>query len=212
MPESTNKDRELVLCVRSSDVADLFAVASSRPWHPATEQEVDAWLAKATVAFLPRSIAETDTSWRHLATYIVLTSGDRVFSYCRGKSGSENRLHGRRSIGVGGHIGIEDYDHDMGVGSQMLWDAGLRELNEELKCAYKGHLKLSGLIADSRSLVETVHLGVTGRMRIDREVVETREHCLADPQWVTIPELKAGIADYEVWSQIVIEHLLGGGA
>src|SRR5882757_4321071 len=84
--------------------------------------------------FLPRSKVETDPSFKQLIPYVVLRHGSDIFSYRRGKSGGEQRLHALRSIGVGGHIGKEDMsDDDFSYRRAML-----RQLHEEidLRCPY----------------------------------------------------------------------------
>src|SRR5450432_1186674 len=59
-------------------------------------------------SFRPRSEVETDPSWLQLIPYVVLQHHGRIFHYTRGKSGGEQRLHAKRSIGIGGHINPVD--------------------------------------------------------------------------------------------------------
>lgn len=203
MPDS--KSDELVLCVPSSTVRDLFA---GRSWLPSDEATLDTWLASVPKAFLPRSIAETSTEWRHLATYAVLTSGEKVFSYRRGKSGSEGRLHGALSIGVGGHVGLEDYDHPAGFGSETSYTAAFRELYEELDVSFRTSFRLAGLIADDSTSVNAVHLGVVYQLEVDQADVSVREDCLSDPRWMTVDDLIEAAPSLEVWSRIVLDEML----
>jgi predicted NUDIX family phosphoesterase len=208
-PVPDPKDSELVLCLQADQVYALFnARPSVTTWFPADDELIDDWFPDVTKAFLPRSIAEHDTSWLHVCTYSVLTSGDKVFAYRRGKSGSESRLHGALSIGVGGHVGLDDYDNIDGIGSDMLAMAALREIEEELFTGSQRGFGLDGLIADDSTPVNSVHLGAVYRMTVDRDRVKVREDCLAEPQWLTVAELIGRQSEMEVWSRIVLDELL----
>lgn len=201
----SDKDQELVLCVPSSAVRDLFA---GRIWLPSDEATLDTWLASVPKAFLPRSIAETSTEWRHLATYAVLTSGEKVFSYRRGKSGSEGRLHGRLSVGVGGHVELDDYSSGGWICESMLYSAALREIDEELHILSGSAMRLAGLIADDSTPVNAVHLGVAYLVEVDHTRVSVREDCLSDPRWMTVDDLIEAAPRLEVWSRIVLDEML----
>ena len=54
--------------------------------------------------FLPRPQAEEDPGHRQIIPYVALLRGDEVFSTRRLRGGTESRLHGLISLGVGGHI------------------------------------------------------------------------------------------------------------
>lgn len=210
MPELTDKERELVLCVRSGELADLFG--DTWPWLAIEDEErIDVWLAKALVAFLPRLIAESDDSWRHFCTYMVLRDGERVFTYRRGANGSEGRLHGKLSLGVGGHVGIDDYENSVGISARLLEAAALREVDEELNTGRKWDFGLAGLIADDSTPVNRVHLGAVYTVSVDSKCVGICEDCLADPTWMTTAELRERRHEFEIWSQICIDRLIGGG-
>lgn len=215
MPELTDKDRELVLCVRKADVDAAFAAweATNRPFAYLEDDEVvEEWLAEATVAFLPRRLAEHDASWRHFCTYMILRENDRVFTYRRGVSGGENRLHGLLSLGVGGHVGLDDYESTVGISARMLEAAALREVDEELNVGPKWDFGLAGLIADDSTPVNRVHVGAVYTVSVHAERVEVQDDCLAEPQWLTTAELLARRAEFESWSQICIDRLMGGAA
>jgi hypothetical protein len=59
-------------------------------------------LDPAHFAFLPRSRAEDDPSFKQLIPYVVLKYRDQVFHYTRGQGGGEKRLRALRSVGIGG--------------------------------------------------------------------------------------------------------------
>ncbi len=68
----------------------------------------------ATVAavgrFMPRREAEQDPGHKQIIPYLVLRDGPRLFVIHRTRAGGDARLHGRYSIGVGGHLNPGDVD------------------------------------------------------------------------------------------------------
>lgn len=70
-------------------------------------------------AYLDRSAAEIDPSHKQLIPYVVVRDGPATFLMHRTNAGGDPRLHGRASIGVGGHLNPVD----AGVDALM---AGLR--------------------------------------------------------------------------------------
>lgn len=58
--------------------------------------------------FLERDAAERDEGYRQIIPYVVLRAPAGIFSYARTSRGREARLHGLRSIGVGGHVNPGD--------------------------------------------------------------------------------------------------------
>ena len=54
--------------------------------------------------FEPRAAMERDPSFKQIIPYLVLRDGPRYFLMQRTNAGGDVRLHGRYSIGVGGHL------------------------------------------------------------------------------------------------------------
>jgi predicted NUDIX family phosphoesterase len=213
---SDQQPEELVLAIDSAALARLFAEKTGDPqavWLPAAAAPVETWLPGIRKAFLPRSMAEISPEWRHVATYTTLVSEDKVFTYRRGKSGSEGRLHGKLSVGVGGHVALGDYSYNRFPGRfdrQMFDYAAEREAMEELEVESFIKSKLAGFLATSETAVDRVHLGAVYTWSIfDPRGIVAREDCLADPRWMTREEL-AGYADeLESWSRIAAREVLG---
>src|SRR5439155_24195504 len=68
---------------------------------------------------MPRSAAELDPRYKQLVAYVALRWQGKFFHYLRTSRVGEQRLAGRRSIGVGGHLNAADVAVGEGV-------AGLR--------------------------------------------------------------------------------------
>jgi len=101
-------------------------------------------------------------AWKQPIPYVAVTCEDTVFTMTR-LTGGEARLHGKRSIGVGGHINPCDIESD-GVDG-LLAAACERELEEELILPAGPHqLEPLGLLNDDTTEVGAVHVGVVYRL------------------------------------------------
>lgn len=155
--------------------------------------------------FRPRSEVETDPSVKQLIPYAVLRRGDSVFAYQRGKSGGEDRLHSRWSIGVGGHICQEDGDS-----IQTAYQTGFqRELDEEVRIDGAYTHRVVGLIYDPRTPVGTVHVGVVHVVDVQGDV-QSNDPSLQEAGFLSLAEIQALSERMESWSQFVIEPLTAG--
>ena len=63
---------------------------------------------EARAFLVDRAVAETNPDWQQPIPYCLLTTGTDTFCVRRRKSGTEQRLHGLYSVGLGGHVGPED--------------------------------------------------------------------------------------------------------
>src|SRR5256885_8519244 len=65
---------------------------------------LEAILSRGNNFFLPRAQAEKDPGHKQIIPYALLTHGDKVLHYVRGKRAGEQRLVAKGSIGIGGHM------------------------------------------------------------------------------------------------------------
>src|SRR5256885_16559042 len=65
---------------------------------------LDAILSRGNNFFLRREQAERDPTHKQIIPYVLLTHGDKVLHYVRGKKAGEQRLVAKGSIGIGGAI------------------------------------------------------------------------------------------------------------
>ena len=155
-----------------------------------------------------RSEVEEDPGYKQIIPYVVFRSGDGVFCYTRGKSQGEARLHRLRSLGVGGHVSIEDAG---GGRSLDAYESALRrELDEEVEIKSAGRIRRVGLINDDSTPVGSVHLGVVHLYELDEPCVLPREDGLADAAFFDLATIRRLRDEFETWSQICIDALLGG--
>jgi len=170
--------------------------------------------ALAASRFVDRAEAEEDESFRQIIPYVVLRSRGRIFSYARTARGGERRLHGRRSIGVGGHVNPADLPGGL-AGLAAAPEPGLiaaarRELAEETVLAARAELGWLGFIRDDAAPVARVHFGVVFAAELADELAGlSDEGKMAEARFVGLAELLRDRESYEGWSRLVIEHLAG---
>ncbi len=156
--------------------------------------------------FLPRDAMETDPSYKQIIPYILLRNRNMVFRYWRTKRSGESRLHHLYSIGIGGHINPRD-ENLFTETDEILSEAAMRELLEEVHLENPSDLNHVGFINDDESEVGKVHLGVVYETWISPSELKIRESALGRGEWKSINELKDGV-EYETWSGFVINQFL----
>lgn len=164
------------------------------------------------MSYRPRSEMEDDPSHKQLIPYVVFRYVDdrgtiRVFQYTRGKGQGEKRLHAKRSIGIGGHICIDD---DIPSSPSRPYEEGLRrELAEEvsIETLYRG--QMVGMINDDLTSVGSVHLGVVHLFDVESPNVQPREEEILDSGFRPAEELLTQVDQFESWSQICLQALFG---
>ena len=151
--------------------------------------------------FIPRPEAEKDPNYKQIIPYITLCRGNEVFCTRRTNKGGEARLHGRLSLGIGGHINSLD---DMEAGD--VFRRGLqRELEEEVYLSGGSELIPVGVINDDTNEVGSVHLGFFFTMEVqDASVRETDK---LEGLWLERSQLSEHLNNMETWSQIACEAL-----
>jgi predicted NUDIX family phosphoesterase len=196
----TAKERERVLVVPT---AVFHAAGLFQGFSPRVQHYLERLLGPRHLSYRPRAEVETDPSFKQIIPYVVLRCRDEVFAYTRGKRATETRLQAQRSIGIGGHISARD---------NSLFDSPYREALErevaeevELKSSYREHCL--GLINDDSTPVGQVHLGIVHVFELEEPKVTRREAALTQAGFVPMTEVRARRAEFETWSQFVIEQL-----
>ncbi len=189
--------------------AELDRLGRFQGFSPEADRYLSALLVPDLLEYRPRSEVEDDPGFKQIIPYVVFRSGDRVFCYTRGKSQGEARLHRLRSLGVGGHVSEDDAQ---GGRTLDAYESALRrELEEEVAIRSAGVIRRVGLINDDATPVGRVHLGVVHLFELDRPEVEPREEGLAEAGFLPVETIRALRDEFETWSQIAIDSLLGTG-
>lgn len=142
-----------------------------------------------------------------LLPYVVIRYNDQILTYSRAK-GAEARLHGTRSIGFGGHMDMSRIPEDI---AESLQQECAREVQEEVGINLTD-FNFTHIISDYSNAVGSVHLGILTIVDLTEDQfadinVDNTE--ISDPEWVSLFTLKHDYPDYENWSQMVINHLIG---
>ena len=149
--------------------------------------------------FIDRPAAEEDPSYKQIIPYVVLTRKGLVFATRRLNKGGESRLHGKVSIGIGGHINpVDETDR-----RSVLMKGLERELDEEVYIQRRGELVPQGFINDDGNGVGAVHLGLCFSMEVEGEV-SVKETEKLSGGWMSLRELRGEFDNMETWSQIAL--------
>lgn len=205
-------DAEKILCVWRAVVERL------RPWNGWTDYDPLLWdQVQAGAMLIERTPElEANTDYLQLAVYGVVSylesSGvKRTLVYRRGKPGSENRLHSKLSLGIGGHVNRDDLLR----GQDAIVRAAMRrELKEELGLAPIGY-RPAGILFDSEATgVEAVHIGLVFDVTVLPQDIDDKkmdESCEL-VGWFTDDAIRdmyfKDPDQFEAWSQWTIKGLL----
>ena len=207
---------KMVLCIDRFALAEQNIPIQTSGIYPFDLQQVDA----QDFQFINRKVCDDkdEHSFNHSVGYrfpqilpyiAVMDTEGKYLTYSR--NGTETRLHGSRSLGIGGHIDIYDfYDehyHLFNSPIETITQATNRELQEEIDVtAMFDAALLSRIIVDTTNSVGEVHVGLTTTLIAEQRGIHPQEE-LHDAKWVTVEELKASIDEYENWSKLIIEGL-----
>ncbi|MGB9713189.1 MAG: phosphoesterase [Dissulfurimicrobium sp.] len=201
-----NREQEEVFCVRRDDLEALFGspLPNGALKGPTIEDVLD-----LKTFFLPRSKAEHDPSYKQIIPYQLFRSDRVFFVYRRGEKIGEDRLIGRLSIGIGGHVNILDtcrpHDHTL----SFYRDALIRERMEELSNPEVVREVFLGWINDESNTVGQVHLGAVHLCDVIRpEEIRTKtDEDIYFVGWWTKEEIKANKDLFESWSVFAVEFI-----
>lgn len=157
----------------------------------------------ASVQWLPRDAVEADASLKQLIPYVLLVDAKEERVGCYRRAGSETRLHGLWSIGIGGHVKSDDARNRATLKETI--ESGLyRELREEVaNFPEMSGLDFLGTINEEQTAVGTVHLGLVHKIDVfDPEALVPGQE-LFDFQWVARERLP--VDHLELWSRLALE-------
>lgn len=162
-------------------------------------------------SYRPRHEVEEDPGYKQLIPYVIFrhvnaNQESTIFRYTRGKGQGEGRLHLKHSVGVGGHISIDDAQDVLAATYQ---EGMRRELAEEVEIDAPFVERCVGLINDDETPVGRVHLGVVHLVDVTAPRVRPREPDILDAGFRPVAELLADLDGFESWSQICLRALFG---
>ena len=183
-------------------VVPRAAVPEAAAWYGLRTRDPGAFVARVERIgrYERRDLVELDPAFKQIIPYLVLRDGSRYFLMQRTAAGGDERLHGRFSIGVGGHLNPGD--------GGML--GGLkREWTEELVADFVPHFELVGLLNDDTTAVGSVHLGAVYMADAAGRPVAIRETDKLSGAFTTPHEVAAVRDRLESWSALVFDYFEG---
>lgn len=157
-------------------------------------------------SFRSRAMVEEDPSFKQIIPYVVVRHVGKYLLMRRTNRQTERRLHGKYSLGIGGHIN----DLEAPGAEQNIIHAGLeRELEEEIHLHGKREsLTLRGIISDDSTPVGQVHLGLVFQLETDSPEFTVMEAELMTAEWALPEFLRECHERMETWSQIVVDRVI----
>ena len=171
-------------------------------WHGINNTNIESIVATITnnQEYIERAGAETNQLYKQIIPYMIFTFGDRYFVMQRKATASEQRLAGKLSLGIGGHMNQED------MHGKTIFDWAQREFEEEV--SYTGNLKITtlGVLNDDTNDVGKVHLGLVLLLKGDNDQIAIKsEH--KSGVLLTKQECLDKFDQFEGWSQHILQIL-----
>ncbi len=186
-------------------VVPRAAVVDGAGWYGVRTDGLDAFVAalERDGRYEPREAMEVDPTFKQVIPYLVLRDGERYFLMQRTTGGGDARLHGRYSIGVGGHLN---------PGDGGLLGGLRREWEEELIADFVPAFRLVALLNDDTTEVGAVHLGAVYVADTAGRPVAVRETDKLTGGFVQPAGVEAVVERLETWSRLIYDHLAADAA
>jgi predicted NUDIX family phosphoesterase len=176
------------------------AVPDEAGWYGLRTDDLDSFVAAAERdgRYELRAEMEGDPSFKQVIPYLVLRDGARYFLMQRTTGGGDVRLHGRYSIGVGGHLN---------PGDGGLVGGLRREWAEEIVADFVPAFRLVALLNDDTTPVGSVHLGAVYLADAGGRPVTIRETDKLTGGFASPAQVAAVAERLETWSRLAFEFL-----
>ena len=188
----------LVLCIKQEAIASYDNIDSTK------------------LAFIDRAVVDNKDDLtvgklfpQVIPVILIKNEEGKFLTYAR--NGNETRLHGSRSLLIGGHIDIEDINFDNL--KQTIIKSALRELKEEVGLEssafdyiFETYLPYEQIIYSNVDEVSQVHVGLLASILVETADIKPSDE-IYDVSWLSQAELLEQLDQYEEWSQIVINQL-----
>jgi predicted NUDIX family phosphoesterase len=204
--ESAKTDTQMILAARAKNLPPEYGATG---FYPLDASSIMRTLKQAGLWIGPRSYLELDPAYRQTIPYVLLQMDGQLVRYTRTIAGGESRLHGRMSIGLGGHVDLSDVASS-GASIDLeatLMSAAKREVFEELgdvECVTREWI---GILLDNDSDVGRVHIGVVGLWTLRSFPLGSAEEAVAEVTLCSFDQLIRHHHDLESWSQLMLNHL-----
>jgi predicted NUDIX family phosphoesterase len=201
-----------ILAIKVASLGDLGFGISNHPGDVDAIMQGEVWAG-------PRPALEEDRDFVQPIPYILLRKGGKVLAYRRGEAGGEGRLHGKVSVGIGGHVDAADarYDQDSVIDMvKTMSVAAQREVAEEIGLMpFAGAFKWTHVISVNDTPVDEVHIGLVAQLDFASFGVGENmdpESCMERVEWrdpaALLFDHQAGTIQLENWSVQVLNSIV----
>lgn len=208
------KDEELVACIHRTDFfSKVIPYFSGFKGLPGIFSSVFINNIQGSVVYSFRRDCEKNPNYKQIIPYCLLCCDGKFFVMHRKDAGGEKRLHGRSSLGVGGHMNPIP---EIASVKTLIAENIIREITEEVaitdvagKETRFDFPKLVGLLNDDDNEVGAVHLGVFFILNLpaDGTIVKVRETDQLAGKFMSLPEIQ-DLPNLEPWSEIIVTQYL----
>lgn len=215
---------EVIICIKKEAGMRVVADKSDRSMVEKLSDEI-AHIHAFSRAYLDkrdngqdsegRILPMGDPDYWQILPYLSVEHDGKPFLYRRTKKVGESRLAGNTSIGVGGHVAIDDLDVDCDVGFDVpafsskddlryvIMTSIEREIEEELGVRIDAEEAQDiCFIVDHSNDVGKLHLGLGMKVSVDSPV-SCAEDELESIGHLSVEELKA-MDGHENWTKIML--------
>lgn len=184
---------EFALCVRKEILPPVWLADNAS--LPIQWSDLD--FLNNNCEFRCRRDIESDYSWKQIIPYVLsVTENGLLLIYQR--HGTETRLHGLWSAGIGGHINQTDA---LSLLFRETLIAGMkRESCEELGISCR-NFSLLGVINEEQTAVGHAHLGIVFTTRIPVSIPASSEL----NEWRFISLQQINLFRFELWSSLALQ-------
>ena len=188
---------ELILVIKRET---LFADGD---WQGMNTASLDTYVSRIhnNKEFMPRSIMETDPCYKQVIPYLVFAYQGSYFLMQRKSKASEQRLQGKYTLGIGGHMRQEDL-----LNSASIFDWARREFYEEISYDGSFTIKPLGIVNDDSNEVGRVHIGLVLLLEGDSNIISVKEE-LESGRLASLQECSALGDRLESWSTLIMPFL-----
>jgi predicted NUDIX family phosphoesterase len=198
--QTTPKTDEQILVVKRSH---LFP-DTKEAWHGLNGELFNEFFScvQEHKEFHPRSLMETDPTYKQIIPYLVFAHENKFFLMQRTSTAGEQRLKNKYTLGIGGHIRKED----LLASSNNIMTWAEREFHEEVH--YKGTYTVTplGILNDDTDLVGQVHLGFVLLITGNSPMISVRSE-LKSGELYSLTECAHFYDTMESWSQMIFSYL-----
>jgi predicted NUDIX family phosphoesterase len=154
--------------------------------------------------FLRRSEIEENPSYKQIISYAIISNNKSYYLFRRTPGQTEERLHNKFSLGVGGHMNPNSLKPE----EHYLTDELKRELSEEVKlqngCLIED-IEFIGFINDDTIPLGRVHIGLLYNIHVSNKELYINETDKMTAEWIEKSDLAEFYGGMETWSKIAFD-------